>query len=414
MAHSFQNSTHLLRPFILYEALDQAPVFLAYQNFARKIGQDSMSYQDFEFWYMRFLRGEYDMNYDRSQDPNPRSLMQLPLEIMELITDELDIRQRMVFRKVCRNLRTIIDMKPSTFQKIRVIFESDKTRLWLDDGTRDPHMLPLVGYGRLQERNDQEFDRHSVKFMSKSDRRYIELEDGDCLVRCGFRNKIVSNAKHWEMAMNDVTFALKNPNQVLEELVIENKSLDNFEEFEPKLRGLTQKIRVKKLKIVTNYSNEETMILPYIDPETIERVEVEMVDSKVGMRVGKEKRIRTIVEYDQWKRAETPILYCHSRTVFPIGTLMDCPRFTLRFHQYNGFNKFLKIVQALLTSPVLQCAKIGFATGISVPDRAKVIATIGGIEIGWMHHRVPISNSQEFFTQESVDDFSTFVITRIQ
>ncbi|EFO88950.1 hypothetical protein CRE_06635 [Caenorhabditis remanei] len=412
MAHILQNSPHIFRSLILYEALDQTPVFFAYQNFARKVGQDSMSYQDFEFWYMRFLRREYDMDYDRSQDPKTRSLMQMPLEIMEQITDELDIRQRqvslvtiMVFRKVCRNLRTIIDMKPSTFQKIRVIFESEKTRLWLDDGTRDPHMLPLFGFGyfRLQQRRDQEFDSHAVTFMSKTDNRNINLEDGDCLIRRGFRNKIVSNAKHWEMAMNDMGFAMKNPNQVLEELVIENKSLDSFEEFEPKLRGLTQKIRVKKLKIVTNYSNEETMILPYIDLETIERVEVEMVDSKVGMQVGEEqKRIRTIVESDQWKRAVTPILYCHSKNVFPIGTLMDCPRFTLLFHHYNGVNEFLTLVQQLLTSPVLQCAKIGFATGISVPH--------------WMDQRVDIPNSQEFFeiTQESVDDFFTFVITRVQ
>ncbi|KAF1754628.1 hypothetical protein GCK72_021191 [Caenorhabditis remanei] len=400
MSHILQNSPHIFRSLILYEALDQIPVFRAYQNFSRKVGQDSMSYQDFEFWYMRFLRGEYDMDYDRSQDPKPRSLMQMPLEIIEQITDELDIRQRMVFRKVCRKLRTIIDMKPSTFQKIRVIFESEKTRLWLDDRTRVRHMLPLVGYGRLQERKDQEFDIHSVTFMSKSDRSYIELEDGDCLLRGGCWNKIVSNAKHWEMAMNDVAFALKNPKQVLEELVIENKSFDNFEEFEPKLRALTQKIRVKKLKIVTNYSNEETMILPYIDPETIERVEVEMVDSKVGMQVGEEKRIRTIVESDQWKRAETPILYCHSKTVFPIVTLMDCPKFTLRFHQYNGVNEFLNIVEELITSPVLQCAKIGFATGVSVRD--------------WTH-RIP-ENGREFFeiTPRREDDFSTFVITRIQ
>ncbi|EFO97756.1 hypothetical protein CRE_16016 [Caenorhabditis remanei] len=419
MSHILQNSPHVFRTLILYEAIDQLPAFHAYKNFARKVGEDAMSYQDFEFWYMRFLRGEYDMDYDRSQDPKCRSLMNMPLEIIERITSDLTKNQRITFRKVCRSFRIIMDMKPpAPLKKILVRFEADYSQLWLDDGTRRPDRY-INWHGTPDEQAKREFDSYAICYMSKA---YCwnqeDMQEGDCKVSRGYRGKILKNTNHWELAMNDLTTALKEQKAVLDEIMIENKSLDSFGELEPKLKALSGKVLVKKLKIVTNYSNEEAMILPYVSPEHIEEVEIEMRDRKFGQRSKgeKRKRIQKIVETELWKRAEIRTLHCHSKTAFPLDTLMDFTKFNLRLEHFNSSpNSLLRTVQNLITSPVLECVRLGSSSYPSHTNHAKLIAAIGATEINWMTHHVRIPNSQEFFEIkfDSNDKLSFFTITRI-
>ncbi|EFO88765.1 hypothetical protein CRE_06634 [Caenorhabditis remanei] len=326
MTHILQYSPRQFRDLLILETIHEVPVFRAYQKYSRKVGENAMSYQDYEFWYMRFLRGDYSMDYDRSQDPKTRSLMDIPLEIMEQIAGGLNIREKMSLRKVCGNLRTFIDTTPSNFKKILVRFESERTRLWLDDGNQK---LDLRRPDRVVE-----FEHFSVLYDSKATWSMLEeLKDDDCLVRVHrHRDKIVPKAIHWEMAMYNMFFALKNQKQVLEEISIENKSLGNFEEFETRLKCLKRKIRGKKVKIITHYSNEESMILPYIDPVTIEELEIEMKDWKVELKSEEDnkERIRKIMETEVWKKAENRTLHCHSKIDFPFELLMDCPKFNLR------------------------------------------------------------------------------------
>ncbi|KAF1754489.1 hypothetical protein GCK72_021052 [Caenorhabditis remanei] len=361
MGHILQNSPRQFRDLLILETIHQVPVFRAYQKFVRKFGQDSMSYQDYEFWYMRFLRGEYSMDYDRSQDPKTRSLMDMPLEIMEQIAGGLNIREKMRLRKVCGNLRTFIDTTPSNFIKILVRFESERTRLWLDDGTQK---LDLRRPDRVAE-----FEHFSVLYDSKATWSMLEeLKDDDCLVRVHrHRDKIVPKAIHWEMAMYNMFFALKNQKQVLEEISIENKSLSNFEEFETRLKCLKRKIRVKKVKIVTHYSNEESMILPYIDPETIEELEIEMKDWKVELKSEEDykERIRKIVE-----------------------------------------------TETMLTSQVQQCVQLSCP---SVPWEwimCLLEREFDAIKINSSFYRIPIPNSRQFF--EIILHPTEIKITRVE
>ncbi|CAO4382111.1 unnamed protein product [Caenorhabditis nigoni] len=98
-----KNNDHYLKSCILYEVLQKKPIHNSYQNFCSLVGQDTMGYPDFEFWYHRFCQGELDFDYDRSKDPVPKTLMDMPVKLMQKITEELRPfeRQRIFPRDLC-------------------------------------------------------------------------------------------------------------------------------------------------------------------------------------------------------------------------------------------------------------------------------------------------------------------------
>ncbi|PIC14848.1 hypothetical protein B9Z55_027017 [Caenorhabditis nigoni] len=89
-----KNNDHYLKSCILYEVALKKPIPDSYQTFCDAVGKDAMEYWDFEFWYKRFCQGELDFDYDRSRDPVPKVLMDMPVNLMEKITENLDTVER--------------------------------------------------------------------------------------------------------------------------------------------------------------------------------------------------------------------------------------------------------------------------------------------------------------------------------
>ncbi|PIC14853.1 hypothetical protein B9Z55_027020 [Caenorhabditis nigoni] len=85
-----KSNDHHLKFCILYEVALNKPIFDSYGTFCDAVGPDAMEYRDFEFWYHRFCLGELDFDYDRSMDPVPKTLMDMPVKLMRKITEELD------------------------------------------------------------------------------------------------------------------------------------------------------------------------------------------------------------------------------------------------------------------------------------------------------------------------------------
>ncbi|EFO89297.1 hypothetical protein CRE_15690 [Caenorhabditis remanei] len=115
-----KNDTYL-KTCILYEVLHKKPVFESYQNFCEKIGDDTMSYIDFEYWYYRFYNGELDFNCNRTH--TQKTFLQLPPEMCDLIFKELSCRERMTMRCVSKVMKAIADgqveMHESIYMQIR-------------------------------------------------------------------------------------------------------------------------------------------------------------------------------------------------------------------------------------------------------------------------------------------------------
>ncbi|CAO4382252.1 unnamed protein product [Caenorhabditis nigoni] len=120
-ADLIKQNHNLLKDCISYELLQKnKPIFHAYRNFCRTVGQDVMNYPDFEFWYYRFYHGEHNFDYDRSADPEPKTLMDMPVKLMHKIGEYLDPVERTYFRSMNHAIKNVADSLPPNFEKIDI------------------------------------------------------------------------------------------------------------------------------------------------------------------------------------------------------------------------------------------------------------------------------------------------------
>ncbi|PIC14733.1 hypothetical protein B9Z55_026939 [Caenorhabditis nigoni] len=118
-----------LKTCILYEVLQKMPIFDSYRNFCNTVGKDAMDYPDFEFWYYRFYHGNRDVDYDRSTDPESKTLEDIPVVLMKKIAENLDPVERTYLRSMNHALKTVADFFPPVFEKIEISI-SDMTMDW--------------------------------------------------------------------------------------------------------------------------------------------------------------------------------------------------------------------------------------------------------------------------------------------
>ncbi|EFO94135.1 hypothetical protein CRE_25878 [Caenorhabditis remanei] len=81
----------------------------AHERICESMGEDYVNYPEFEFWFLRFARGNFDLDYDRSSDPKHRSFTDLPLDIFENIGEYLKLEDKMRLRNVCKDVRFRVD-----------------------------------------------------------------------------------------------------------------------------------------------------------------------------------------------------------------------------------------------------------------------------------------------------------------
>ncbi|CAL2046717.1 unnamed protein product [Caenorhabditis brenneri] len=113
MSEVFETNEIAYRTCILYEAVRKTPLEVAYKNM--KEVKSNIDFLDFEYWYYRFLSGDHDLNQDRSKDPKTRGFSDMLLELVENIVGYLGLVDKLVARKVCRNMRAVIDDQASRF-----------------------------------------------------------------------------------------------------------------------------------------------------------------------------------------------------------------------------------------------------------------------------------------------------------
>ncbi|PIC29921.1 hypothetical protein B9Z55_021338 [Caenorhabditis nigoni] len=115
-----KKNQHFLRSCILYEVVREEPIYYAYNNFCYAVGKDAMEYPDFEFWYYRFYQGELDLDYDRSADPEPKKLVDMPVVLMKEIVKNLDAVERTCLRSMNHAIKDVADSFDPVFEKLDV------------------------------------------------------------------------------------------------------------------------------------------------------------------------------------------------------------------------------------------------------------------------------------------------------
>ncbi|CAO4383869.1 unnamed protein product [Caenorhabditis nigoni] len=128
-----KSNDHHLKFCILYEVALKKPVFDSYQTFCDAVGKDAMAYPDFEFWYHRFRLGKLDFDYDRSMDPAPKTLMDMPVNLMQNITKNLNPFEKCYLRSMNHDIKNFTDSFPTVFESIHVT-AYDHTMSWKLNG----------------------------------------------------------------------------------------------------------------------------------------------------------------------------------------------------------------------------------------------------------------------------------------
>ncbi|PIC11333.1 hypothetical protein B9Z55_029149 [Caenorhabditis nigoni] len=113
LGESCLNEPKIRRHIILYEFRSGLPIFECYKHFCARMGPDSLDFLEFEFWWMRFSAGNFDLDYDRSQDPKYRTISDMPVHIFEKICEKLgdnyQTKYRFTLRHVCKSFRALAD-----------------------------------------------------------------------------------------------------------------------------------------------------------------------------------------------------------------------------------------------------------------------------------------------------------------
>ncbi|CAO4382095.1 unnamed protein product [Caenorhabditis nigoni] len=122
-----------LKTCILYEVLQKKPIFDSYRNFCDTVGKDAMDYPDFEFWYYRLYNGSRDVDYDRSADAEPKTLLDIPVVLMNKIAEYLDPVERTHLRSMNHAIKSVVDYFPPVFEKIEISASNTSLNWTLND-----------------------------------------------------------------------------------------------------------------------------------------------------------------------------------------------------------------------------------------------------------------------------------------
>lgn len=115
------------RNYILKAFLRGKPVFESFQNLCRQIGDDVIDYVEFEYWFMRFTNGKFDLDYDKSSDPETTTFSALPAEIVRRIVQKVTWKDVISLRQVSQFIRSTVDSTRINYNEASIFIQRTKT-----------------------------------------------------------------------------------------------------------------------------------------------------------------------------------------------------------------------------------------------------------------------------------------------
>ncbi|PIC14664.1 hypothetical protein B9Z55_026897 [Caenorhabditis nigoni] len=147
-----------IRLFIFYEARLKTPIFEGFQNLSKVVGHENIDFPEYEFWYYRFLSGNFDLEDDRSSDKKPVEFRDLPFVVLDEIVENLNIKERLNLGEAIPELSRIIDQQKKNYTNFEISAEDDSVQIKLDSS----EILEYSGHNFL------EISRKSIQNILKS------------------------------------------------------------------------------------------------------------------------------------------------------------------------------------------------------------------------------------------------------
>ncbi|PIC14744.1 hypothetical protein B9Z55_026945 [Caenorhabditis nigoni] len=259
-----KENDHYLKTCILYEVLHKIPIFDSYRSFCDTVGNDAMSYPDFEFWYYRFYHGNRDLDYDRSADPEPKKIVDIPVGSLTKIAEYLDPFERALLRSMNHKIKTVADSFPPSFEKIDITI-MDTSMHW--------------------ELNNQRFSCYKKGSGCRLTRPNSSEKSEECFMQKGLKYLVP---------------LMKMPN-----LQVNHFSLKLYEETLYRDDLLPIPLNAKSVHIYGQTTNQVDQFLSALNAGYLESISLNGLGSE-------EKEIhRTIFKTEQFKQATSVEFKCH-------------------------------------------------------------------------------------------------------
>ncbi|KAF1754469.1 hypothetical protein GCK72_021032 [Caenorhabditis remanei] len=230
-------------------------------------GYDAIKFKEFEFWYYRFSRGEFDLDYDVGSIISDLELSNLHNDAIEKIIEKCDLKEQLTLRKVSKDLRSFVDKQKSAYKSIEI---------------------DLTG---------------SISCVYNGNRVVYEGENWEVDLRFDYEDScILASEDYVKIASNDLSFALNNPKLRLDDLAVNYYYNDVMNLFYLKslLEHMNHQIHVKTLRLYAGSPEYLLSILPFLKPKVLVNIEIDGYDDRDDVS----KTIEEIGSLEQWKQAE--------------------------------------------------------------------------------------------------------------
>ncbi|PIC14833.1 hypothetical protein B9Z55_027005 [Caenorhabditis nigoni] len=313
---------------IFFQFQSGKSIFAGYKELCKRMGSKFMDYPEFEFWWQRFSADNFDLEYDRSQDPKYRTITDMPVQVFEKICENLGDNYKeeywFTFRHVSKSFRTIIDSWKAPFETIRVYCYRKSIIL--------------------------EFDTFQFTYLKKSEK-LSEITDTNKRARS--EKKFARSGNYQDLAADDLLSVLVSPGGYKPRQLIISEKFDN---------GFAQKLLDKSRNLATSI-DVDTVVLSCIDSIPIKNIlnafqSIKKIDilPENGQKFGQEF-VDTINEITALKNVEMIEISLGNGDNNLIPSDLKIPKMTLNFIFVTAEN-LLRIIKILLQSPHLQYCRL--------------------------------------------------------
>ncbi|CAO4359787.1 unnamed protein product [Caenorhabditis nigoni] len=241
LPESAYSNPETIQKFVLYDVLQGISPNVGFQRLCKTLRQN-LDYPKYEYLYYQFYNGNPELDMPKSFS---KSFSDLPMELLDGIVGNLNLKQRFRVRRVCQNLRDVIDQHKSRLKIFKVSFDCEKR--W----------------------NILKVDDLDQKFLKKSYKKTLKL-----------LGNFLKTSSHVE------SFELKLDNSE------GSKSVLNM------LRDVSMtSLNVENAKISAINTDEALEILGFFEPGELKKIELQ---SERG-----NGNVRKLVEMEQFKLAES-------------------------------------------------------------------------------------------------------------
>ncbi|CCD63670.1 F-box domain-containing protein [Caenorhabditis elegans] len=275
MSAALRQSELTIRTCILYEVLDKKPIKQSFDNFRRKVGNDVISYYEFEFWFYRFNNGNHDLHYDRSVNPVPRLLSGMPLNVINEVLNHLDLIDLIALMKVSRNFRRAVqNMKVCVIESlvVQLFEETDCTKI-----------IYNLRYKFEYRQNDAGCE---VTFFARN---------GDIFEK----QKVVAGGNYIELCNKDLKLMVESGKAQMELFRLDNKGIQkkSRKKFIAGIeKALNSAKNLSSKTVQTQFVSypELAQLLPIFPAEKLKKLILNGLDGR---------EYEQLIDLDQWKKA---------------------------------------------------------------------------------------------------------------